>query len=127
MKKKTTPTPKVDIELKPIHSEIIALCYSNIISGRGYARHLSTDKDLPKIIQQDFLSVAVSLYSPINRIESRIPACNKERFKEQLTDADSLRLDNMKRMYTHMTPDKQDLAEMAMQAILDDKLIFEAA
>ena len=127
MKKKTTITPKVDIYLPPAVSEVIALCYSSMIAALYYARDLASDKEIQKVIQQDFLSVAVSLRTPIARIESRIPACNKAQFKEQLTDADSMRQDNIKRMYTHMTPVEQDLAERAMQAILDKTLIFEAA
>jgi len=115
---------KVNVILGSGTADMIALCYTNIQSAITLARFLCADRDTPRSVQQDFLHVAAELKNTTARIDKRIPKEGWESFRDQLVENDAMRLDAIKSIYVRMTPDQQNMLEMAAGAILRKEIEY---
>lgn len=96
---------------------MVALCYQSMQSAQVYARAI-IDDDVPGLIKTDFLHISAAMTAPLERIDKRIPNCNKEQFNSQLKQQDPIRLENIKSMYVRLLPEKQVMAEILMEGLL---------
>lgn len=113
---------KENILISPITSEMIALCYNGINASIEYARGIADDPQVHASIRNDFMHVTASLKGPVDRIDRRIPKETWQLFKEQLKENDSLRLENIKRIFSRMLPAQQEMLELAAEGIYKKEL-----
>lgn len=114
-----------EIKLSPVIGEMIALAYQNLRAAQEYSRGIVDDPTVHPRIKNDFLHIASSITGPLQRIDARIPKDTKDHYNEQIKNADHLRLENVKSIYVRLTPDKQEMAEMALQGILNNEITVE--
>lgn len=106
------------LKIPPTQAQMIGLIHQALSAAREYARNLASDKELHQRVRPFFTDQAASLTLLLNRMDSRVPKEIYDMYKEQVIEADSLQLDNIRQLFIRMLPEQRDMLERAAEGIL---------
>jgi len=117
------------IKLSEAHATLIYLMYASNKNALEYADALMSDPAFPGLLKHDCIRpIEIKLQWIKKALDLKVPAARRDLFDQQLKHNDTLRLDEIKRLFTKMTPEQQDLFERVGKAIVSKELIeFEDA
>lgn len=110
--------PTAKVKIPPTQAQMIGLIHQALSAAREYARNLASDKELHQRVRPFFTDQAASLTLLLNRMDSRVPKEIYDMYKEQVIEADSLQLDNIRQLFIRMLPEQRDMLERAAEGIL---------
>lgn len=117
------------IKLSEAHATLIFLLYASTKNAMQYTEALIEEKYFPVALKDDCIRpIHNKLVWVRKALDLKVPAARREIFEQQLKHNDTLRLDEINRLFTKMTPEQQDLFERVGKAIVSKELIeFEDA
>jgi hypothetical protein len=89
----------------------IALCYQKLSAAQQFARAAFLHPNCPPPVKTDLTSVSASVTNIVERIDKRIPKQHWKLFKEQIKENDSLKLEEINRLFYLLSPQQQDVLE----------------
>ena len=113
------------VKIPPVIAETVVLCYNNMQSSLECARSIMGDPQSPNSLKTEMTAIAVSLSNTISRFEKRIPQQSWQQFSLEVKEADPHTLDNIKSLFTRMTPHQREMLELCAEGIKKGEIIFQ--
>jgi Spy/CpxP family protein refolding chaperone len=108
--------PKTTIKLPAAAASNIYLGVQSLQAAEQYFTSAAFEAK-NSFVNDEMLHARTNIKIILTRIEKRIPKTHKDSYKEQIVNNDPLRIENMKLLYTRLTPEQQDIIEEIMNAL----------
>lgn len=115
---------KTTFVIPPMAAEMIGLTRAALNSAREYARGITSDPDVPNLVQLTFTHAAADCSSLISRLDARIPSRTWEAYSNQVVRSDTQGLEEIQRMWLRMSEDQRSMLELAAKGILKGEISF---
>lgn len=112
------------MKIHPTHAELIILLYHNVKNALESAEALMAERNFPTGPKYDIIDPITKKLKWIKAgLEFKIPKERQDIFNTQLKHADTLRLNEINRLYTRLTPEKQEILEKIIQAMIKGEIL----
>ncbi len=112
------------IKIDRAHAELISLLYHNNKNALEAAEALLADPGFYPKIKDDVIRPIISKLRWIKSgLDMKVPRENLALHDLQLKHADTLRLNEINRLYTRLLPEQQEALELIMQGMIAGEII----
>lgn len=112
------------VKLSTGQAELISLIYHNVKNALEAAEVLMIDEEISRNMKYDVVKpIQVKLKWIKDGIEFKIPRERRDAFNVQLKHADTMRLNEINRLYTHMTIEKQEMLEKVAKGMVNGEIL----
>lgn len=112
------------LKIERAHAELISLLYHNNKNALEAAEALVADPGFYKNIKNDVIRpIILKLKWIKNGLDIKVPRENRDLHDVQLKHADTLRLNEINRLYTRLLPEQQELLERIIQGMISREII----
>lgn len=117
------------IKIKQVHAENIYLLYAFVKNASEVTDALMADKDFPLVVKHStLLPIRNKLNWIKTTLDSKVPEVNRQIHEQQLKNNDTMRIAEIQRLFTRMTPDQQELfEEMGIALAAGEQIEFKGS